>query len=151
VLEIDYLGNKISASGMLPMQSKVRAIRDFPQPRQIQQLLTFLGMANFYRRFIPAVACVLRPLTDAVKGGKGKQLACGEEMVAAFKEMKSCLCRAVELAHQAAEAEIFLAVDAYSTHVGAALQQRVRGQTPRPLAFFSAKLEPPQQKYSAFN
>jgi cleavage and polyadenylation specificity factor subunit 1 len=88
VPEIDYLGHKISASGVLPMQSKVRAIRDFPQPKQTQQLQTFLGMANFYRRFIPAAALVLRPLTDAVKGRKSKQLAWGDEMVAAFKEVK---------------------------------------------------------------
>jgi hypothetical protein len=151
VPEIDYLGHRISASGVLPMQSKVQAIRDFPQPKQIQQLQTFLGMANFYRRFILAAARVLRPLTDAVKGGKSKQLAWGADMAAAFAEVKSCLCRAAELAHPAAGAEIFLEVDASGTHVGAALQQQVRGQTPRPLAFFSAKLEPPQQKYSAFD
>jgi hypothetical protein len=89
VPEIDYLGHRISASGVLPMQSKVQAIRDFPQPKQIQQLQTFLGMANFYRRFIPAAACVLRPLTDAVKGGKSKQMAWGADMAAAFEEVKS--------------------------------------------------------------
>jgi RNase H-like domain found in reverse transcriptase len=72
-------------------------------------------------------------------------------MQPAFQAVKAGLCRAVELAHPEADTEMFLAVDASGSHVGAALQQQVRGQTARPLAFFSAKLEAAQTWYSAFD
>jgi cleavage and polyadenylation specificity factor subunit 1 len=108
-------------------------------------------MANFYRRFIPAAAQVLKPLTDAVKGGQASSVDWTPEMATAFQQVKSRLCEAVELAHPEADAEVFLSVDASGTHVGAVLQQRARGMVARPLAFFSAKLEPAQTRYSAFD
>jgi predicted lipid-binding transport protein (Tim44 family) len=120
------------------MAAKVKAIETFPRPRTVQNLQTFLGMANFYRWFLLAAARTLRPLTDAVRGSQSTVLAWTEPMQAAFAAVKKGLCQAVELAHPAPAAEVFLAVDA-------------SGQTARPLAFFSAKLEPAQQKYSAFD
>jgi hypothetical protein len=84
-------------------------------------------MANFYRRFIPTAAQLLRPLTDAVKGGQAAAVDWTPAMAAAFQHVKDKLCSAVELAHLEADTEVFLAVDASGTHVGAALQQRARG------------------------
>jgi RNase H-like domain found in reverse transcriptase len=68
-------------------------------------------------------------------------------MGAAFQQCKVAICGAVELAHPHPDAGLFLAVDASSKHVGAALQQQVLGKTPRLLAFFSAKLSVAQAKY----
>jgi RNase H-like domain found in reverse transcriptase/Reverse transcriptase (RNA-dependent DNA polymerase) len=141
--QLDYLGHHISESGIRPMAARVEAITKFPRP--------FLGMANFYRRFIPAAAQVLKPLTDAVKGGQASSVDWTPEMAAAFQLVKDRLCGTVELAHPEADAEIFLSVDASGTHVGAVLQQRARGTVARPLAFFSSKLEPAQTRYSAFD
>jgi Reverse transcriptase (RNA-dependent DNA polymerase) len=67
--ELDYLGHHVSVSGIRPMAARVEAIEKFPCPTTVGHLQTFLGMANFYRRFIPAAAQVLKPLTDALKGG----------------------------------------------------------------------------------
>jgi RNase H-like domain found in reverse transcriptase len=67
-------------------------------------------------------------------------------MGASFHQCKAAICGAAELAHLHPEA-----VDASNTHVGAALQQEVPWKTPRPLAFFSAKLSAAQAKYSAFD
>jgi Reverse transcriptase (RNA-dependent DNA polymerase) len=86
--ELDYLGHHVSASGIRPMAAKVKAIETFPQPRTVQNLQTFLGMANFYRRFLPAAARTLRPLTDAVKGSQSTVLAWTEPMQAAFAAVK---------------------------------------------------------------
>jgi cleavage and polyadenylation specificity factor subunit 1 len=72
-------------------------------------------------------------------------------MLNAFGESKKAIVAAVELAHPAAAAEIFLAVDASSSHVGAVLQQREAGRSARPLVFFSAKLDAAQVKYSTFD
>jgi RNase H-like domain found in reverse transcriptase/Reverse transcriptase (RNA-dependent DNA polymerase) len=151
VAELNYLGHHVQASGIQPMACRVEAMVKFPQPKTVGQLQTFLGMANFYRRFLPAAAQKLRPLTETMKGGQAAQLTWSADMETAFEWCKRGLCKAVELAHPEPEAKIFLAVDASAMHVGAVLQQRVAGCTPRPLAFFSAKLNAAQQKYSAFD
>ncbi len=49
---------------MLPLPSHVAATQEFPCPTIIKELLAFLGMVNFYRRFLPSIACTLRPLPD---------------------------------------------------------------------------------------
>ncbi len=54
--EIDFLGQHITAEGASPIPRHVQAIQDFPAPQDRKQLQTFLGMVNFYRRFIPAAA-----------------------------------------------------------------------------------------------
>jgi RNase H-like domain found in reverse transcriptase len=151
VAGLDYLGHRVSTSGIRPTPDCVRVINEFPRPRTTTQLQTFLGMANFYRRFLPGAARVLRPLTDAVRRGQAVSLEWSAEMAEAFNVCKAAIAVAVELAHPAPEAEIFLSVDASATHVGAVLQQRTAGQSARPLAFFSAKLDSAQEKYSAFD
>jgi Reverse transcriptase (RNA-dependent DNA polymerase) len=65
---VEYLGHRVSAAGVAPLQSKVQAVEQFPRPQSIKQLMTFLGMLNFYRRFLPQAAKVLKPLTDCLKG-----------------------------------------------------------------------------------
>jgi Reverse transcriptase (RNA-dependent DNA polymerase) len=116
VAELDYLGHRVSASGIRPTPDSVRVINEFPRPHTTTQLQTFLGMANFYHRFLPGAARVLRPLTDAVRRGQTVSLEWSAEMAEAFNAYKAAIAAAVELAHPAPEAEIFLAVDASATH-----------------------------------
>ena len=61
VPEIDFLGHRISHKGVLPLVQKVEAIQNFPMPKTMRQLRTFLGMINFYRRFIPQAGAILHP------------------------------------------------------------------------------------------
>jgi hypothetical protein len=70
VQELEYLGHKISAAGVLPLPSHVATIQDFPRPTIIKELQAFLGMVNFYRRFLPSIVRTLRPLTDGLRAGK---------------------------------------------------------------------------------
>jgi putative transposase len=55
---------------MLPLPSHVAAIHEFPRPSVIKKQQAFLGMVNFYRRFLPGIACTLRPFTDGLRSGK---------------------------------------------------------------------------------
>ena len=65
---IDFLGHHITAEGASPITKHVEVIQSFPQPQDKKQLQSFLGLVNFYRRFIPAAAQILLPLTDALRG-----------------------------------------------------------------------------------
>jgi hypothetical protein len=73
------LGHKISAPGVLSVPSHVSAIQELPHPTNIKELQAFLGIVNFYRRFLPSIAGMLRPLTDELrssKKGPDKLFAC---------------------------------------------------------------------------
>ena len=146
---VDYLGHHISASGIVPIPRNVAALQDMPPPRDIKGLQRFLGMINFYRRFLPRIAQTLRPLTDALAGNP-KTLTWNSQQQDAFLSAKSALAKAVTLVHPSPTRPISLVTDASSCHVGAVLQQQ-EGQSWRPLAFYSAKLSTTQQKYSAFD
>jgi hypothetical protein len=130
------------------------AVRDMPPPATVKQLQAFLGMINFYRRFLPAIAKTLAPLTDALRGGgKGATpIEWSTAMQTAFVRAKEKLCSATRLCHPDVTADLSIAVDASATHVGAVLQQRRQGDVAwQPLGFFSRKLAPAQEAYSAFD
>jgi hypothetical protein len=154
IQELEYLGHKMSAAGVLPLPSYVAPIQDFSRPTIIKELQTFLGMVSFYRRFLPSIACTLRPLTDALRGGRkgADKLEWSAAMDAVFAGSKQSLLTATHLAHPTVGAELSVVVDASATHVGACLQQRLPGRKVwQPLGFFSKKLEAAQLKYSDFD
>ena len=150
---VDFLGHHVSEEGVRPLQAKVEAIIEFPQPKTRSQLQSFLGMLNFYRRFIRGAAAILKLLTDSTKGGGGKssKVQWTEEMNQSFDAAKKALAAATQLAHPIPGAEIALAVDASNSHVGAVMQQRRPGGGWQPLGFFSRKLTAAEVKYSTFD
>jgi hypothetical protein len=131
------------------MEKHVKALTDFPPPSDLKQLQRFLGLINFYRRFLPGIAGTLQPLTDLLRGNP-KTLVWSESAAAAFGAAKAALTAATSLVHPLPGAVISLATDASDTHIGAVLQQLSAGSW-RPLAFFSRKLSPTESKYSTFD
>jgi hypothetical protein len=146
---VEFLGHQVDAHGLVPLSRHVTALQDIPQPGDIPGLQRFLGLINFYRRFLPGIAGTLRPLTDALKG-KPKRLDWSAEMETAFIDAKAALSSATTLAHPSATAQVSLAVDASSSHIGAVLQQKCKGGW-RPLAFYSRKLSDTETRYSTFD
>jgi hypothetical protein len=61
--EVAYLGHVVSASGVTPDMNKVKAIRNFPLPRNVRDVRAFLGLAGYYRTFIKDFAALSKPLT----------------------------------------------------------------------------------------
>jgi cleavage and polyadenylation specificity factor subunit 1 len=151
--EVEFLGHTVSAAGISPLPSRVEAIRSFPRPGTVKELQAFLGLFNFYRRFVPHAAAIVRPLTDALQGGLAgtAKVKWSAAMDSAFSKARTALADSALLAHPAAAAELSLVTDASSSHVGAVLQQRRRGQGWQPLGFFSHKLSATEQRYSAFD
>jgi hypothetical protein len=133
---------------------KIAPIQDYHRPTIIKELQAFLGMVNFYRRFLPSIARTLRPLTDSLRGGRkgADKLEWSAAMDAAFAGAKQALLSATHLAHPTVGAELSVVVDTSATHAGACLQQLLPGRKDwQPLRFFSKKLEAAQQKYFAFD
>ncbi|GFT26981.1 hypothetical protein TNCV_4675181 [Trichonephila clavipes] len=70
VTTIKFLGFKVSESGIEPLSDRVDCILNFPQPTTLTQLRRFLGLFNFYRRFVPKAAHLLAPLNKFLEGIK---------------------------------------------------------------------------------
>ena len=147
--ELDFLGMHVSAAGCLPVQKHTDVIASFPRPADRKGLQRFLGIINYYRRFIKNAAQTLLPLTDALKGGK-RTLNWSPDMLSAFSAAKNLLCTVPTLVHPDPSAAISVSVDASGSSIGAVLQQDVAGVW-APLSFYSRKLSPSETRYSAFD
>nr|VZH99584.1 unnamed protein product [Spirometra erinaceieuropaei] len=148
VPSLDFLGLHVDAQCLRPLSSNVEAIRDFTPPTSKHQLQRFLGLVNFYRRFLPNCADLVLPLTNLLSGPKGPLELRGHTLTA-FERIKTFLADATLLTHPVSEAPLSLMVDASTVAVGAVLQQHINDST-RPLAFFSKKLSPAETRYSTY-
>jgi hypothetical protein len=146
---LEILGHTISVAGAAPTADHAAEIELCPPPQDIKQLQRFLGMVNFYCRFLPKCAQVLRPLTDLLKGG-AKTWEWTASAQEAFQNAKRLLAAAVPLQHPAPTAELSLATDASDTHMGGVMQQK-SGDHWRPLGFFSRKLTDTESRYFTFD
>jgi hypothetical protein len=135
VPSLKFLGHMVDEAGITPLPWHVAAVQDCLTLTDIKQLQRFLGLINFYRRFLPAVARTLQPLTDLLKGSP-KVLLWSPASDAAFVATKAALVAAVPLCHPAPQAVFSLAVDASDLHVGGVLRQKC-GRGWQPLAFYS--------------
>jgi hypothetical protein len=129
---VEFLGHKVSAAGVEPLRSHVQAVLAHPEPTNISELQAFLGTVNFYRRFLPAAARVLKPLTDLLIGGpKGTEpVSLADPQQAAFVAAKDALAAVTCLAHPSQGLQLSLMVGASADHIGGALQQRRRPADP---------------------
>ncbi|XP_059096674.1 uncharacterized protein LOC131891166 [Tigriopus californicus] len=157
---LTFLGHLVNGSGASPLPSKVAAIRDFPKPSTVRSLQEFIGMINFYRRFLPRVAKILQPLyrilsdtgKAACKASKAP-LNWNPQSMEAFTAAKNALADATLLVHQDPNAELALTTDTSNFAVGAVLEQRSGPPSSKwqPLAYFSKKLRDPELNYSAYD
>ena len=149
VKELDFLGHHI---GITPLPEKVQAVRDFPEPQTQRQLRQFIGLVNFYHRFLPHCANLMQPLHALLIASKPKSqpINWNDDALAAFNATKEALANASLLYYPAAAAPTCLVTDASNTAVGAVLQQYVNGAW-HPISFFSRKMKPAETRYSTFD
>ena len=146
---VTFLGHKITPNGITPLPEKVKAITEFPKPNGKKALQRFLGMLNFYHRFLPGIAKLLAPLTEATKS-RGKVITWTDECQTAFEAAKSSLASATLLNHPDPKSETRLSTDASYSAIGAELSQKHHGMW-RPIALFSRKLTSTQSRYCTFD
>ena len=98
--EVTYLGHRVTSRGISPLADRVDAIRDVPAPDSKVALQRYLGMVNYYRRFLPSIAKVLDPLHAAVAAArKSKKIAWTDQHQDTFVRSKEALGRAALLHH----------------------------------------------------
>jgi hypothetical protein len=144
---LSFLGHLVSPVGVTVDPARTLAIRNFPAPKDAKCVACFIGIVNFFRKFIPDLAHRAAPLNDLRK--KGVKFKLGQEQQAAFSDLKMCIMNPPVLAMAYFSQRFVLQTDASSSALGAVLLQEVQGKR-RPIAFASRTLCIQEKKYSAY-
>ena len=151
VSSLEFLGHHVSSEGIRPLSSKVDAVQQFPRPTTARQLREFVGLVNFYHRFVPQCAQILHPLNALLSAIRpAQQLIWTEEATTAFNDIKQALAQATLLNQPKPSAPTCIISDASDIAVGAVLQQLI-GDVWCPISYFSKKLKPSETRYSTFD
>lgn len=124
------------------------AVDNFPVPTTKKQVRVFLGMTGYYRRFIPDYATLAAPLTDLTRKSAPNHVEWTAHCEQAFQGLKRHLCESPVLQSPDFARPFVLQTDASERGVGAVLAQRGEDNCDHPVAFFSRKLLPREQRYS---
>ena len=143
---VQYLGFKIDANGLHPTPDKVEAIMNAPAPKNIKQLQSFLGLINYYRRFIPNMSSLTAPLNNLL--GKNTPWIWSRKCQEAFKTLKQILTSTEVLAHYDLNKEVTLAVDASAFGLGAVISHIMENGDEKPVAYGSRTLTAAEKNYS---
>jgi len=147
---VKYLGHIISKDGISTDPEKIKAVKNWPQPKTMKELNRFLGFANYYRKFVKNYSDSIRPLEDlATKEKKQKlsKLIWLEVHEKSFNAIKSSLVTAPILHIPSKDRQFILDTDCSTTCMGAVLSQLDENGQERPIYFASNKLSPTEQKY----
>ncbi|KAL5481688.1 hypothetical protein EMCRGX_G021912 [Ephydatia muelleri] len=141
-----YLGYKIDKNGIHPLAEKVEAVKNAPEPKNITELKSYLGLLTYYSRFLPRMATMLAQLYRLLQAKIPWNWTQKEKM--AFENSKNLLLSAKVLVHFDPNKELILACDASSYGVGAVLSHKMSDGTERPIAFASRTLSSAEKNYS---
>ncbi len=142
---IDFVGLRVSSSGITPLQSNLEAILNLPVPTSAGQLASFLGMTAYYLRFLPQYSEITAPLRQLLK--HNTPWAWTADCEQAIRRLKHLLTSPPTLAHFDLPSPTLVTCDASAVAVGAVLSQLHDG-IERPIAFASRALSTAEQKYS---
>ncbi|GBG76561.1 hypothetical protein CBR_g22309 [Chara braunii] len=132
-----YLGHRLSTAGLEPEATKVEVIRNWPQPVNIRELRSFLGLASYYRKFVPRFSIVARPLSRLTS--KNVPYSWDTACMTAFQALKDALVSYPVLRIADPKLTFVVTTDASQYGIGAVLQQD-DGDGLRPLKYYSKRM-----------
>ena len=148
---IKFLGHVVSAKGIQTDPDKTKAVQEWPTPKDVAELRSFLGLCSYYRRFINNFAVITEPLRRLLQ--KGTEFAWKEQQERAFQELKNCLVTPPVLAYPnfgPSAGEFVLDTDASTEKgIGAVLSQLQEDGTEKVIAYGSRSLQPNEKNYCA--
>ena len=143
---VRYLGHYIDADGIHATDDKIEAIVNAPTPKNVTELRSFLGLLNYYGRFIPNLASLLHPVNKLLR--HGVKWHWSEACENAFRMAKEKIVSPNVLVHYDPSRQITLAADASAYGIGAVISHTMEDGTERPIAFASRTLSPSEKNYS---
>lgn len=145
--QISFLGHLVSEAGVAVDPERTQGLLKFPPPTTTKGVAKFIGMTNYFRRFVPNFAQIAAPLNDLRK--KGCKFEWGETQQAAFEALKSALVNSPVLAIPDFNKKFIVQTDASNAGIAAVLlQESELGR--RPVAYISRRLSETERKYSVY-
>ena len=146
--QVEYLGHQISQKGLYPTKEKVHAIVEAPAPQNITQLKSFLGMLNYYSKFLPNLSTLLAPLYKLLH--KKMSWQWGKAQQEAFYKAKELLVSSPVLVHFNPAKPLGLSCDASPYGIGTVLSHKLADGTEHPaeVAYASRSLSPAELNYA---
>lgn len=144
--QVKYLGFIVNEEGVRVDRDKIKPIVRMPPPTNTTELKSFLGMVNFYAKFVPNLSAHLVPLYELLR--KGRHYIWGEKQNEVFERVNRSLCSADVLVHYDGSQPLVLTVDASARGLGAVLAQRAPDDREGVVAYASRTLMPAECHYS---
>ena len=143
---VTYLGHVVGQGQVKPVTAKVEAIINYPVPSNKKEIMSFLGMSGYYRKFCKNFSSVCEPLTRLLS--KHKEFVWDSECQRAFNTIKGLLVSSPVLMMPDFKKPFLLAVDASDVGAGAVLLQEDQEKIEHPISYFSCKFDKHQRNYS---
>ena len=144
--EISYCGHKIDSNGLHKTQEKIEAIVNAPKPENFTQLRAFLGMVNYYAKFLPNLASVLHPLNQLLQKNVKFQWTAATQK--AFEKVKKLITSDTVLTHYNPDLPVRLICDSSTYGLGAVISHVMENGEERPIAFASRTLSAAEKNYT---
>ena len=145
--EIPILGVIVGKGQIKMEQEKIKAVKEWKTPEKVKDMESFLGFANFYRRFIQNFSHITKPLNE-LKGKK--EWKWEEEHQKAFEELKERITSQPVLALPRREGKFRVETDASGHAIGGVLSQEQEGKW-KPIAFLSRMMQPAERNYEIYD
>ena len=142
---VNYLGFIVSSKGVLPDPDKLAAVDSFPVPKSVKEVRSFLGLCNYYRRFVEKFASIASPLNRLTR--KDVSFVWTPECEEAFVELKRRLCSPPILAYPDFQQPFHLYTDASQSAIGYVLGQVIDGKEVV-IAYGGRELNSAETRYS---
>ncbi|GFT51447.1 retrovirus-related Pol polyprotein from transposon 297 [Trichonephila clavipes] len=143
--EVKILGHLVSSNGVRPDPNKIKAVRNFPTPKNIHDIRSFLGLCSYFRRFIKGFCYLAEPLQSLLKSGV--EFHWGPEEVEAFNSLKKALTSDPVLGMYDERASTEIHTDASGYGIGAVLVQ-IQNNVEKVIAYASRTLTKAEKNYS---
>ena len=144
---VTFLGHEISEGTIKPQDDKLDKIKNAKPPKTKKELRAFLGLASYYRKFVPNFAEIATPLTDKTKKGLPDFVTWDEDCDRSFQRLRDILCSKPIVVMPDSNKQFILRTDASERGVGAVLMQEGENGV-HPIAYASRKLTKSEANYS---
>jgi hypothetical protein len=138
---VPFLGHIVGKGKLRMDPAKIKAILEWEPPTKVTELRSFLGLVNYYRRFIKGYSAIAAPLTDLLKKGRGWTWS--QECQHAFDALKKAITEEPVLSLPDLNKPFELHTDASDFAIGGVLMQEGH-----PIAFESRKLNDTERRYT---
>ncbi len=142
--KVEFLGHVVSAEGVEADPAKIDKVKNWPQPRDVTEVRSFIGLCAYYRRFVKGFSEKCKPLYRLTE--KGVAFSWGKEQEEAFAALKDSLTSAPILAFPNETDKFILDTDASAFGIGGVLSQ-VQNNEERVIAYGSRVLSKPERNY----